>query len=40
MNAKNVDEISAIKNVDGGLVGGASLKADSFIPIINALSLD
>ena len=40
MNAKNVDEISAVENVDGGLVGGASLKADSFIPIINALSLD
>jgi triosephosphate isomerase len=40
MNAKNVGEISAIKNVNGGLVGGASLKADSFIPIINALSLN
>ena len=40
MNAKNVGEISAIENVDGGLVGGASLKADSFIPIINALSLN
>ena len=37
MNAKNVKEISAILNVDGGLVGGASLKADSFVPIINAL---
>ena len=37
MNAKNVEEISAILNVDGGLVGGASLKADSFVPIINAL---
>ena len=40
MNAKNVGEISAIENVDGGLVGGASLKADSFIPIINTLSLN
>lgn len=38
MNAKNANEISAIENVDGGLVGGASLKSDSFIPIINALS--
>ncbi|MDB9754568.1 triose-phosphate isomerase [Amylibacter sp.] len=37
MNAKNVKGISAILNVDGGLVGGASLKADSLIPIINAL---
>jgi len=40
MNAKNAHEISAIKNVDGGLVGGASLKAESFIPIINALNLN
>jgi len=40
MNAKNVGEISAIENVDGGLVGGASLKAESFIPIINALNLN
>jgi triosephosphate isomerase len=38
MNSKNVDEISAVSNVDGGLVGGASLKATDFIPIINALS--
>ena len=40
MNAKNAHEISAIENVDGGLVGGASLKAESFIPIINALNLN
>ena len=40
MNAKNAHEISAIVNVDGGLVGGASLKAESFIPIINALNLN
>jgi triosephosphate isomerase len=38
MNPKNVAEISAVSNVDGGLVGGASLKATDFIPIINALS--
>ena len=40
MNAKNAHEISAIENVNGGLVGGASLKAESFIPIINALNLN
>ena len=40
MNAKNAYEISAIENVDGGLVGGASLKAESFIPIINTLNLN
>ena len=38
MNPKNVDDIAAVSNVDGGLVGGASLKATDFIPIINALS--
>ncbi len=32
----NASEIFAIDNVDGGLVGGASLKADDFIPIIEA----
>ena len=37
MNGKNVVEISAIPNVDGGLVGGASLKAQNFIPIIESI---
>lgn len=37
MNPKNVAEISAVSNVDGGLVGGASLQAADFIPIIQAL---
>lgn len=37
MNAKNVDEISDVSNVDGGLVGGASLTATDFVPIIKAL---
>lgn len=32
----NAKEIFAKKDVDGGLIGGASLKADSFIAIINA----
>ena len=38
MNPKNVAEISAVSNVDGGLIGGASLHAADFIPIIKALS--
>ncbi len=33
----NAAEIFAIVNVDGALVGGASLKAEDFSPIINAL---
>jgi triosephosphate isomerase len=37
MNANNVAEISAVSNVDGGLVGGASLKAADFNPIIKEL---
>lgn len=32
----NAKEIFAKKDVDGGLIGGASLKADAFIAIINA----
>jgi triosephosphate isomerase len=33
----NADEIFAVSNVDGALVGGASLKASDFSPIITAL---
>lgn len=33
----NATEIFAVENVDGALVGGASLKAGDFSPIINAL---
>ncbi|MDG2396458.1 MAG: triose-phosphate isomerase [Flavobacteriaceae bacterium] len=33
----NADKIFSKKDVDGGLVGGASLKADDFIKIINSL---
>lgn len=35
-NPKNANELFANKDVDGGLIGGASLKADDFIEIINA----
>ncbi len=37
MNPGNVTEISGVSNVDGGLVGGASLKAQDFAKIISAL---
>ncbi|MCC5991781.1 MAG: triose-phosphate isomerase [Rhodobacteraceae bacterium] len=33
----NAAQIFALADVDGGLVGGASLKSDSFIPIIHEL---
>jgi triosephosphate isomerase (TIM) len=36
VNAGNANEIFALEDVDGGLVGGASLKADAFGPIIEA----
>ena len=38
MNAKNASDIAGVPNVDGGLVGGASLKASDFIHIIQALT--
>ncbi|MDQ3471740.1 MAG: triose-phosphate isomerase, partial [Pseudomonadota bacterium] len=36
VKATNAAEIFAIGNVDGALVGGASLKAADFVPIIEA----
>ena len=36
MNAKNAQELLAQPDVDGGLIGGASLKAPDFVEIINA----
>lgn len=36
MNAKNAAELLAKKNVDGGLIGGASLKTADFTVIIDA----
>jgi triosephosphate isomerase len=36
MNAKNASELLACVNVDGGLIGGASLKAPDFGVIIDA----
>ena len=36
MNAKNAEELLAKPDVDGGLIGGASLKADQFAVIVEA----
>ena len=36
MNADNAEELLAQPDVDGGLIGGASLKPASFVQIINA----
>jgi len=38
MNGGNASELLAVPNVDGGLVGGASLNAEKFGPIIEAAS--
>lgn len=35
-NAKNAKELFANKDVDGGLIGGASLKAEDFLAIIKS----
>lgn len=35
-NASNASELFACENVDGGLIGGASLEAESFLAIVNA----
>ncbi len=38
VKAANAAEIFAVTDVDGALVGGASLKASDFVPIIEALN--
>lgn len=38
MNAKNADELLAQEQIDGGLIGGASLKAEDFLSIIKSAS--
>ena len=40
MNAKNAAELLAQPDVDGGLIGGASLKAADFAAIVNAANQD
>ena len=36
MNAKNAAELLSMEDIDGGLIGGASLKPDDFTVIVNA----
>ncbi|MDX9790497.1 MAG: triose-phosphate isomerase [Candidatus Kapabacteria bacterium] len=36
MNEKNCSELLSLDDIDGGLIGGASLKADLFVNIIKA----
>jgi len=36
MNEKNASELLNMPNIDGGLIGGAALKADKFLAIINS----
>lgn len=36
MNAGNAAELLSMKNIDGGLIGGASLKSDDFTVIVKA----
>ena len=38
VNADNADSFAADSMIDGALVGGASLKADSFLAIADAFS--
>ncbi len=38
VKASNAAEIFAVKDVDGALVGGASLRAQDFLPIVKAAS--
>ncbi len=37
-NGSNAKELFACKDVDGGLIGGAALKAELFLPIIQAMT--
>ena len=38
MNAKNCDELLSMEDIDGGLIGGASLKPEDFSVIVGAAS--
>lgn len=40
MNAANAAELLSMTDIDGGLIGGASLKADSFLTICRAANAD
>ena len=36
MKPENADALLAEKDIDGGLIGGAALKADSFVALIES----
>lgn len=36
VNAENAGELFAMSDIDGGLIGGASLKADAFVAVVKA----
>ncbi len=36
VNTKNIDELMSMPNIDGGLVGGASLKEDDYVALCKA----
>ena len=38
MNAKNALELLSMPDIDGGLIGGASLKPEEFSQIIGAVA--
>ena len=40
MNAKNAAELLSNEDIDGGLIGGASLEPKTFLEIINASNQD
>ena len=35
MNAKNASELMAMPEIDGGLIGGASLKSEDFSKVVH-----
>ena len=36
VKTSNIDELMSKENIDGALIGGASLKADDFVTLVNA----
>ncbi len=36
VKTSNIDELMSMPNIDGALIGGASLKADDFVKLVNA----
>jgi triosephosphate isomerase len=40
MNPKNASELMAMPDIDGGLIGGASLKAEDFAKVVKILRRD